>query len=588
MQTRLNETSARDSDTRVLLVEDDPGDVDLVRTHLERSPGPRFHVTVATRLEEAIEKVRRDSFGAILPDLSLPDSDGLETLARLRASGARAAIVVMTGNADRQVSLQAAEQGADAYLTKREAAPALLSRTLLYAIQRYETLASLEVDRQTSEHLATHDPLTGIPNRLLLMDRLEQAIQATSRTGRLVGLLFIDIDGFKAVNDQLGHAQGDELLRIVSERLRAAVRTSDTVARLGGDEFVVLLTNVSRPVHVERIAHKIRESLSEPVELGGRSLRPCASIGTAVGPPQGRTPGQLLRIADQAMYRAKRSSRPRRDAAPAGPDPVEAALARSGVAHGPRLHTDLELTYRARLDVQQGSVCALDVMPRVNRGSWAKPISGRGLIALAEQEGMGAAVFRQTIDQLMEDLQTSEALRAVGRIGIPLVARQVLRPCFAHQISELDLDPGIRLELFVPTSLFTPHFNEAADALRQALPPEVTLALDHRGAFDPVITALKQVRTPSVRLRLEPCAPGMSGSIDDAFLSGLASFFDSLSIRWCVDGIEEPARAERLHRRGCRVMQGPLFGAAVALRELTRVIEAGPSWLPGVPLGAEA
>lgn len=157
-------------------------------------------------------------------------------------------------------------------------------------------------------HKATHDPLTDLPNRTLFYDRVSQAIARTKRTGKVLAVLFIDLDRFKQINDSLGHQAGDRVLQIVAGRLKSILRDTDTVARLGGDEFLVLINELSIPENTMEIVQKIRESLCRPLSVSGRTLRIDAGIGSAVYPEDGEDGWSLIRHADIAMYRAKKSA----------------------------------------------------------------------------------------------------------------------------------------------------------------------------------------------------------------------------------------------------------------------------------------
>jgi diguanylate cyclase (GGDEF)-like protein len=160
-------------------------------------------------------------------------------------------------------------------------------------------------------HLAFHDSLTGLPNRALVVDRLSQALDRMTRSQDYVGVMFLDLDYFKAVNDELQHEGGDELLRITAERLVAAVRPGDTVARLGGDEFVVLCEGVHEPREMLRIAERIRTSVARPFTIKGKSVKTSASIGVALAKDNNMTPAELMSQADTAAYRAKEKGRNR-------------------------------------------------------------------------------------------------------------------------------------------------------------------------------------------------------------------------------------------------------------------------------------
>ena len=203
-------------------------------------------------------------------------------------------------NGRRQVQLPVERQDEIGELARR------FERQRLEITRQFE---ELERSRSELAHLASHDPLTGLPNRSLFADRVAQEISAARRSGDRLGLFFIDLDHFKPINDQLGHEAGDILLQDVARRLTACVRESDTVARLGGDEFVVLLREVQQPEDAAAVADKIREALREPFDLGGHAATITASIGIALFPEHGEEVDALSRHADRAMYQAKEAGR---------------------------------------------------------------------------------------------------------------------------------------------------------------------------------------------------------------------------------------------------------------------------------------
>jgi diguanylate cyclase (GGDEF)-like protein len=178
--------------------------------------------------------------------------------------------------------------------------------TLLGAVTSMSDVTDLKVRQHSLEAVARHDPLTGLPNRLLLMDRLDQATEASRRSGSILAVCFLDLDGFKTVNDRFGHAAGDELLREVARRLKGALRGGDTVARIGGDEFVLLLSGASARAEIDRALERRTSMARLPVELPSRQVvQLSASVGVAAFPDDATEPQQLLRCADAAMYIAK-------------------------------------------------------------------------------------------------------------------------------------------------------------------------------------------------------------------------------------------------------------------------------------------
>lgn len=289
----------------ILLIEDNPGDAGLVRVMFEDAPPGalpplRWERSARTGVARLLDE---PGCTAVLLDLGLPDAAGLEALVALREHAGEVPIIVLSGNDDEEVGLAAVVGGAQDYLVKGSFDSALLRRALLYANHRKR------VERELVKR-AMHDQLTGLPTRALLLDRLRMALGAALRQNTRGALLFVDLDRFKQVNDCHGHAAGDAVLRAVAERMRGAVRASDTVARVGGDEFIVLLPQIGQDDDSETVARKLLTVVGEPVLFGGEELAVGASIGL-VEFEHGETGSaeDLIARADEAMYTAKREGR---------------------------------------------------------------------------------------------------------------------------------------------------------------------------------------------------------------------------------------------------------------------------------------
>lgn len=283
---------------KLLLVEDNPTDAQLARDLFAESSGDQFDLVHVNTLSEALRRLSRERFEAVLLDLSLPDTKGLDTVTQMLATSPGVPIVILSGWDDEAVGLQAVRKGAQDFLVKGQGNGAILARAVRYAIERKRAEDRLA-------YLAQHDSLTGLANRFLFRDRLQQAIARSRRTNQLVGLLLLDLDGFKAVNDTLGHECGDRLLRVVAERLYSCVREVDTVCRLGGDEFTVLLEDVSSAPDLATVAGRILDSISKPFSLDGHQATVGVSVGITVFPIDNQEIDGLLKHADAAMYRAK-------------------------------------------------------------------------------------------------------------------------------------------------------------------------------------------------------------------------------------------------------------------------------------------
>ena len=283
---------------KVLLIEDNDVDAQLTQDLLSEWSTEEFQVVRATTLAEGLSLLSRERFDAMLLDLSLPDAFGLPTVREVHAASPTIPVVVLSGVSDPSLALQAVRQGAQDFLVKGQGHPELLARAVRYAIER----------KRFEEHLtylAQYDHLTGLVNRTLFRDRLVQAMARNKRMQQMIGLMLLDLDRFKLVNDTFGHDMGDELLKAVSERLKTCVREVDTVARMGGDEFTIILEGVSSEQNVLVVAKRITESIATPFELKGHCISIGISIGITIYPQDDHPVDELLKHADTAMYRAK-------------------------------------------------------------------------------------------------------------------------------------------------------------------------------------------------------------------------------------------------------------------------------------------
>lgn len=282
----------------VLLIEDNDVDAQFTQDLLAEWSIEEFRITHVKTLADGLALIGQTRFDAILLDLSLPDAFGLPTVRQVHATNPAIPVVVLSGVSDQALALQAVQQGAQDYLVKGQGHPELLARAVRYAIERKRTEERLT-------YLAQYDHLTGLVNRSLFRDRLIQAMARSKRLQQPIGLMLLDLDRFKAVNDTLGHDIGDELLKAVSERLKSCVREVDTVARMGGDEFTIILEGVPSEASIVVVAKRIAEAISSAFELKGHHVSIGVSIGITVYPHDDQGIDELLKHADEAMYRAK-------------------------------------------------------------------------------------------------------------------------------------------------------------------------------------------------------------------------------------------------------------------------------------------
>ncbi|MBI4699370.1 MAG: GGDEF domain-containing response regulator [Nitrospirae bacterium] len=286
----------------ILLVEDNPRDARLFRENMAEVGAGLYGLTHAGQLNETIRYLDEGQYDVVMLDLTLPDSKGFDTFNRIRLHAPQVPIILLTGIRDEELAVRALQHGAQDYLIKGQVDGSMISRSIRFAIERHQS-------RERENRLSYFDALTNLPNRRLFYDRLNQALSHAQRYEEKVALMFIDLDGFKLVNDDLGHDLGDMLLQAVAERLEYCLRKSDTVARIGGDEFTCVLPHIEKKVDVNIVAQKIIKALNRPFNLKGQEICISGSIGASLFPDDTEDFEDLIKNADMAMYHAKKEGK---------------------------------------------------------------------------------------------------------------------------------------------------------------------------------------------------------------------------------------------------------------------------------------
>ena len=427
-------------------------------------------------------------------------------------------------------------------------------------------------------YLAMRDSLTGLANRTLFYDRLEQAVAFARRHGSLVALLLVDLDGFKGVNDMLGHAAGDRLLVVVGDRLRAATRECDTVSRLGGDEFAVVLTGLQSAHGAYITAGRILDSLAEPVTIDGHPCRIAGSIGAALAPEHAEDPDALLRAADTALYSAKDSRRggvclfdPSMRARAERRREIEAAL-RSHLAN-----RALEVWYQPVVELESGAVMGFEALVRWPCENGGERIPPDLFVGVAEEcgliEALGELVLRRACRE------TRELMARLGRelrIAVNISPRELAGADSAGRIAailaETGLPPG-NLELEITERELLRHSREVARTLDKLEAMGVALAIDDFGTGYSSLVYLK--RFPVRRLKLDRTfVAGLPEDTEDkAIVRAVMSLAHMLRIPVLAEGVETELQRRFLREAGCREAQGYLWHPPLPLDELLEVLE---------------
>lgn len=426
---------------------------------------------------------------------------------------------------------------------------------------------------------ALHDGLTGLPNRLLLMDRMEQAIAAAERDGKELYVLFFDLDRFKYVNDTLGHEAGDELLKAVAARMLDCARKSDTLARLGGDEFVLMLEGVSSEQAVAPLVKRLMERVSESILLGDQEVAISCSIGVSVYPQDAHDATTLLKFAETAMYQAKEKGRNGIEhySADMHSRVNEHLVMESHLRHALE-RDEFRLHYQPLVDLQSGRIVGAEALVR-----WQHPDRGlvppANFIPLAEETGLingiGEWVLRTACAQ-------AKAWHDAGfvelKISVNLSVQQLSRPYFDEEVANALRDSGLPphcLELEITESASMRNPEGTVMLLRKLTAMGIGIAIDDFGTGYSNLSYLK--RFPVERLKLDRSfvADITHNAGDSALARAIVSMARSLGLTVVAEGVEHAAQVRQLAGYGCDCIQGYYFSPPVAADAFIELLRTG-------------
>ncbi|HTV78782.1 MAG TPA: EAL domain-containing protein [Steroidobacteraceae bacterium] len=499
---------------------------------------------------------------ALAAQLRAPAADAVLKL-RLRRSDGKLVDVDMVGHPLRV-------QGRDA---------------LAYTCQDGSLRTRLLEKQQHLDHLAHHDQLTGLPNRLFLAAHLPPALQTAARNGQILAVLFLDLDRFKHINDSRGHETGDQLLKAVAQRLRETLRGEDIVIRMGGDEFVVILKSVRSTEDVNEAALRITESLSSPIIIGDRPLITTASIGVSLYPRDGADMGELLRHSDTAMYQAK--ERGRNNCQVFSPIMDRRLKQRIAIETHLRLalqSRQLDVYYQPIVELRTNQVVALEALLR-----WKHPshgfISPARFISIAEESGLIVPMGEFVLERALSDVAQ---WRAEGRNLVPIAvnvsAAQLQRSNPAGLLVELTrrhgLDPRILHVELTEGTIFerregrNGESNE--DGVTRLRDLGVHISIDDFGTGYSSLSYLKRWPVDSIKIDRSFVRDLGTDASDLAIVGAIIAMARHLRIPVIAEGIEGWQQLEKLRELGCARGQGHLFSKPVAAGNCHRFLQGVP------------
>jgi diguanylate cyclase (GGDEF)-like protein len=596
------ETSARPS---LLIVDDISDNRNILMRRFERRG---FDVTEADSGFAAIDLIEKGAFDLVLLDVMMPGIDGLETLRRIRSRKSAAAlpVIMVTAKSESGNIVEALEQGANDYVTKPvDFAVALArvntqisrrraelqvavaneelrkanadlerrveerTRRLIEANQRLkEEIADREELQARSQYLAYHDSLTGLGNRLLFKEQLEEALKDVSVTPHPLAVLFLDLDGFKAVNDTLGHSVGDLLLKSIAAKLRDLLPSTDRVARLGGDEFAILQISSPQPTSSFSLAEQIIEVVGHPHNIEGHDVSVGASVGIAVACPGEMDTENFLKSADLAMYAAKSEGRatyrlfdPQMDAAVQTRRSMERDM-RTALAQG-----GFSLCYQPLVNLQNKKVTAFEALMRwdhVERGAVPPSV----FIPVAEEMGLivqiGEWALRQACSQAVEwpdDIRVSVNLSPLQFSKGNLVSTVM------SALASSGLSPS-RLELEITESVLLEKTERNIAILNQLRRMGVRISMDDFGTGYSSIGYLRSFPFDKIKIDRSFVRDLMVDEGSLAIVRAIAGLGLSFGMTTTAEGVETEEQMRCLNLEGCIEVQGYLFSKPVPADEI--------------------
>jgi diguanylate cyclase (GGDEF)-like protein/PAS domain S-box-containing protein len=433
-------------------------------------------------------------------------------------------------------------------------------------------ISDRKIAEQRIAHMAHHDALTGLPNRVLLRDRIQQAIAHAHRNGTQLAVLFIDLDRFKTINDSLGHQLGDRLLQSVASRILVCVREGDTVSRVGGDEFVIVIPAIESAADASSVASKILEVLAAAFHLHGNDLHIAASIGISLYPGDGADAETLMRNADTAMYHAKDSGRANfqfftqhMNVAAQQRLSMENALRRA------LENREFEVHYQPLFDLRDRSITGFEALVRWNApdGTLVPPAQ---FIQAAEESGLIVPIGEHVLHEALRQARTWQAHGKRHRICVNVSANQLSRSSYVERlrraIQEAGIDPHL-VELEVTEGVIIEGAGEAREAIDQIAALGVGIAIDDFGTGYSGLAYLKRLPIDTVKIDQSFVRDLTIDPDDAAIVTAIVAMARSLGVEVIAEGIETEDQLAELKRLGCHHGQGyllarPMTAAAVA------------------------
>ena len=569
---------------RILAIDDTPTNLQVLNAAL----AAEFQVQIATSGAVGLDLAKQSPPDLILLDVMMPEMDGFEVCRRLKADPAlmNIPVIFVTAMSDSDAEVNGLALGAADYLSKpiKVEIAKLRIRNLL---EREQLRRRIEEKQAELERIAKYDALTGLPNRAMLADRMSQALLQTQRRGQKLAVAFLDLDGFKAVNDTHGHDAGDHLLVTLAERMKQALRDGDTLARIGGDEFVAVLADLADVDASAPMLNRLLAAAAQPVPFGEAVLQVSGSLGITFYPQaQEIDAEQLIRQADQAMYQAKQAGKSRFHVFDAEQD--RSVRERHGTMQSIERalnKNEFVLEYQPKVNLRSGQVVGVEALIR-----WLHPERGMlppvHFLPMVDDHPLAIDLGRWVIKQALAQAGLWHQAGLDLPISVNIGARHLQQADFVSRLrtslaEHPQLAPGA-LELELLESSATGDLDHVCGVIRDCQQIGIRFALDDFGTGYASLTHLK--RLPVSQLKLDQSfVRGMLGNpSDQAILKSIVGLAGDLGIEVLAEGAETVAHTVRLLQLGCELAQGYGIARPMPAAQLPGWLKAWrphPAWL---------
>lgn len=560
----LEETGDKGEPIDILYIDDDYEDFLLTEAMLSSKARKNYRLKWAESAESGFDALRKTNPDVCLVDYRLGGDDGLEFTRRIVESGFDGPVILLTGMNDESLDRAALGAGAVDFLAKRDVNATVLARAIRYGLQQKHK--ELELTRQ-----ATTDTLTGLRNRAAFDRELERTVASNRRSGNAFGIILLDLDHFKPINDSLGRDAGDAVLIEVGKRLEHCCRDSDVIARWGGDEFAIICEGVETPNDAALLAGRIQESLAAPFEVGETSITTTSSIGIYYSHAGNRDFEHLVRRADHALYAAKEAGRNRiafhdglMNAELVRRSEVHAlavdAIARNSIAFAAQPVVTL-----ARQDVE-----GMEVLLRLDDDAGGR-IAADDVIAVAINSDLIWDITRTGLESAARTQASSVVRNITGAapfVGINLADRQLSRPDVMDRLEQLIMTSGVEpgtLEFDISEATLGRDIDRSLWLIDGIHRLGARVALDDFGLGDMALTRIARLPIDRLKIDRSLVRDVVQSPSSRAICESILRLTRSLFIPTVAIGVETRAEARFFRASGCDMMQGELCGAPVLM-----------------------